>query len=304
MTPASDWCQRWSEKRHSWRHRSEGGFEARGFDVADISEGLAKAFVEREHYSGTYPASRLRYGLWTCRGELVGVAVLSVPVQRAVLSGPFPGLAPYRESLELGRFVLLDQVPANGETWFLTQAFRLAGRQGVRGVVSFADPVRRTSADGRVICPGHVGTIYQAANALYAGRGDARTILVLPDGRTLNNRALSKVRGLERGHEYVEALLERFGAAPRRGTDPRAWLVKALAQSGTRRIWHPGNHRYLFRIGRPAERRAVTIAMRARPYPKLGEVASVGDLSGSRSLRWRDFGGDVSPLALELAGDP
>jgi hypothetical protein len=29
-------------------------------------------------------------------------------------------------------------------------------------VVSFADPMVRQAADGTIVCPGHLGTIYQA----------------------------------------------------------------------------------------------------------------------------------------------
>ncbi|MEV4166005.1 hypothetical protein [Nonomuraea dietziae] len=89
------------------------------------------------HYSGTYPAAKLRLGLWDLdaqpptdqRGSpaLVGVAVLSVPTSRATLTNVFPHLEPYTESLELGRFVLADEVPGNGETWLLAELRRIAG---------------------------------------------------------------------------------------------------------------------------------------------------------------------------------
>ena len=107
---------------------------------------LSSRLTKHWHYSGTYVASRLRYGLWERLGALVGVAVLSVPVQAAVLTRPFPELMPYAESLELGRFVLADRVSGNGESWFLAQVFRLAARDGIRGVVSFSDPVARHDA--------------------------------------------------------------------------------------------------------------------------------------------------------------
>jgi hypothetical protein len=113
--------------------------------------------------------------------------------------------------------------------------------------------------------PGHVGLIYQASNALYAGRGTPRSLLVLPDGRVLNERALAKVRTLEPGHAYVEETLERFGAPPRRGADPAAWLRTALAAAGVRRLAHPGNHRYLFRLGDRAARRSIAVGLVGRP---------------------------------------
>ena len=194
--------------------------------------------------------------------------MLSVPVRPAVLTRPFPELVPLRESLELGRFVLADAVPSNAESWFLARAFRLAAVEGVRGVVSFSDPVPRRDAAGRVVFPGHVGVIYQASNAHYAGRGTPRALLLLPDGRVLHERALAKVRALERGHAYVEEMLERFGAPPRRGAEPAAWLRTALAAAGVRRVDHPGNHRYLFRLGDRAARRRVALGLPGWPYPK------------------------------------
>ncbi len=122
---ASDLCQRWRQRRHSWRHRSEGGFDADRYDVAPLAEAEARTFVEVNHYAGSYPAARLRFGLYD-GPWLVGVAVLAVPMQRRVLTAVFPDLEPYSESLELARFVLAEAVPANGESWFLARCWHLA----------------------------------------------------------------------------------------------------------------------------------------------------------------------------------
>jgi len=238
---ASDWCQRWVVRHHSWRHRSEGGFDAARYDVAPLAEAAARTFVEVNHYAGTYPAARLRFGLYD-GPWLVGVAVLGVPMQRRVLTTVFPDLEPYTESLELSRFVLAESVPANGESWFLARCWELATSQGVSGVVSFSDPVPRRTAAGELVFPGHVGTIYQASNAEYLGRTTPRRILLLPDGRVLSERALSKVRGDEQGHAYVERELVRFGARSRRlGEAGAAWLREALAAAHVRSVVHGGN---------------------------------------------------------------
>lgn len=262
-------CQRWRNHDHSWRHTSEGGFNPSRFDVALVDEDApVKAFVEQHHYSRSYPAARLRAGLYE-RGELVGVAVFGIPMQARVLTAAFPGLQPYAESLELARFVLLDHVPANAESWFLAQTFREIADQGVRGVVAFSDPVPRHAHDGTVVMPGHVGTIYQASNGLYAAeRSTPRTIWLGPDGRVLSARAAAKVRGLERGHEYVERQLVDWGATPRDGQPPAEWLQRALVEAGVRRVRHPGNHRYLFRVGSRRERSRVAVAVTSAPYPK------------------------------------
>ncbi len=52
---ASPWCQRWRERRHSWAHVRDGGFDARRYTVDVIpDEEPAKGFVLAHHYSGSY----------------------------------------------------------------------------------------------------------------------------------------------------------------------------------------------------------------------------------------------------------
>lgn len=267
IAPASDWCQRWNTGSHSWRHTSEGGFDKSRYDVEPIPDDTtAKAFVLDHHYSGSFPLALLRYGLYD-QGTLVGVAVLSGPQNDLVLTNVFPDLDPRGEAMELGRLVLLDAVPANAETWFVTQAFRLAAGSGVRGVVSFADPQPRT-VNGRVIFPGHIGTIYQAKNALYCGRATKRTLWVLPDGTVPGDRMKQKIRKQERGHEYAEKRLISFGARPMRaGEKPAVWMNEQLREI-TRPLRHSGNHRYVFTLGSATQRRHVRVAMPAAAYPK------------------------------------
>ncbi len=127
--------------------------------------------------------------------------MLSIPPQARVLTQVFPGLHPYAESLELGRLVLDDEVPANGGN--RGSSPRYSGRAalvGVRGIVSFSDPMPRAAADGTTITPGHVGTIYQALNAVYTSRGTERSLIVLPGGSIFSARAaqISCVQAPER----------------------------------------------------------------------------------------------------------
>lgn len=250
-------CQRWRDRRGTYRPAGEP-FDPRAYDVCPIwSDRVARGFVERHHYSATYPAARYRVGLYEC-GDLVGVAVFSEPVNARALR-PLPADA----SVELGRLVLLDHVRANAESWFIARAFDLLRREGFAGVLSFSDPVPRATAAGQVVFAGHIGTVYQASNAVYAGRGTARTLRLLPDGRVLNARALQKVRKLERGWRYVAALLEAHGAAPLAG-DPGAWLARWVPAL-TRPLRHPGNHKYLFALDRATRKHLPP----PRPYPKF-----------------------------------
>ncbi|MEH0433927.1 hypothetical protein QBB34_48060 [Streptomyces stelliscabiei] len=188
---ASPWCQRWRERRHSWAHVRDGGFDARRYTVDVIpDEEPAKGFVLAHHYSGSFPSVTVQFGLYdVVDGErrLCGVAVFGVPVSTAVLTKPLPELRPYTESLVCSRFVLLDECPANSESWFLANCLKRLLASGVRGVVSFADPVPRRTASGVLVMPGHVGTIYAATNAVYASRATARTVKLLPDGTVFHS---------------------------------------------------------------------------------------------------------------------
>lgn len=251
--------QRWRSGRALYRPAGEP-IRTRDYEVAKIaSDREAKAFVCAHHYSRSYPAARFRVGLY--RGpELAGVAVFSVPAQAAALAC-FGG-AP---AVELGRFVLLDEVRANGESWFLARAFELLRAEGIAGVVSFSDPVARTDADGRRVFPGHIGTIYQATNAVYRGRSKAERRLLLPDGTLLHGRALAKIRRRDRGWRYSAALLAAHGAAALgEHDDARAWLATWLPRL-TRTLLHTGNHRYAFALER-AVRRQLGEGL---PYPKM-----------------------------------
>lgn len=253
-------CQRWRDGRTSYRPAGEV-IDPRRFEVASIDQdGPARAFVEANHYAGTYPAARARFGLYQ-GPELVGVAVFSVPMRPEVLR-PFP----VDVAAELGRFVLLDHVPGNGESWFLARCLDVLRRRGWAGIVALSDPCPRPAADGAITFRGHVGTIYQAASAIYAGRATARTLRLLPDGRTFSDRAAQKIRGREVGWHYAVEQLRAVGA-PAPGDDLRAWLRLWLPRV-TRPLRHPGNHRYLLPLDRSARR----LCPASLPFPKLPDL--------------------------------
>lgn len=263
-------CQRWRHGRDNYRPAGEP-INTKLYGV-ELLEGdkLARSFVEQHHYSGSYPVARLRVGLYRTRGQLhgtdlVGVAVFSVPAQQRAI--PVRCGVPAAQGVELGRLVLLDEVPANGETWFLARARRLL-RQAlpqVRAILSYSDPVPRRRADGSLLKPGHVGTIYQASNALYLGRAASRTLYLDHQGRAISGRALSKIRNLERGHQYAQRQLQAAGAPPRlAGESAASWVKRSL--NHLRKLRHPGNHIYVWRLdggSAPAS---------ALPYPKTPDA--------------------------------
>lgn len=257
--------KRWQDRRERWRS-PDVVFSPDACAVDVVEERAARAFVVEHHYSGTFPAARLSVGLYQSR-RLAGVAVFSVPMQAAVVPR-YTGLAA-AAGVELGRFVLLPEVAYNGETWFLARALRLLREEkGCRAVVSYADPMERSTAAGLITKPAHFGTIYQASNAAFAGRASAQWMWIDRDGRAISRRALSKIRLREVGCAYAERQLVDAGAEPRRAfEEPVAWLARVLCEPTFRRIRHPGNFAYAFGLDRAA-RASIAAANDPLPYPR------------------------------------
>jgi hypothetical protein len=249
--------QRWYRRLGTWRDEHEV-IDTRAHEVAEIvDDATPKAFVETHHYSGTYPAARARFGLY--RGErLVGVAVFSHPPNEAVLRRlPCERMA----GVELGRFVLLPDVPGNGESWFLARCFEHLRARGIEALVSHSDPLPRRDAAGVLVLPGHVGTIYQSTNAVYGGRTKARHLWILPSGAVFSERTMAKIRARDRGHRYAVDQLVRHGAdRPGGDADLDAWLRSTLPRVA-RRVKHRGNHRYLWALDRRLRRAVAALAL-------------------------------------------
>ena len=249
-------CQRWHRRRASYRPAGEPIDVAR-HQVMPMDFGDAKRFVLEHHYSGSMPASQLQIGLYSkptpfSAEQLAGVLVFSVPVQEAAVPAWLEGLSP-RAGVEIGRLVLRDSVPANGETFMLGRAFRHLREQlpAVDGVLSYCDPMERTDADGNVVKRGHVGTIYKAHNARLAGTSSPRTLILGRDGRCVSQRALSKIRCGEQGAEYAMRQLVDMGAPARLPfEDGGAYVRRALLDGGFRRLRHPGNFVFTWRLNR------------------------------------------------------
>lgn len=260
-------CQRWRARRASYRPAGEVFDPSRASVHAIDDDSSVKRFVITHHYSASYPAARFRAGLFVkgrfAREQLVGVAVFSVPMNQRCVPHYFPGIEP-NAGVELGRLVLLDEVAANAESWFSARAFRLVRDElGVSAVVSYSDPHERLDAAGNVVKPGHVGIVYQALNAAYRGRSAARTLLVSADGRTVSQRALSKLRTDDRGAAYAYAQLRSMGAPEREPFESGEAFVRRAAAS-FRSVRHPGNHAYTWWLGSKAS--APTV--QRMPYPK------------------------------------
>lgn len=258
--------KRWRARREHWV-TPEDHFLPTGYAVDVVAEALAREFVVREHYSGSFPAARLSVGLWGPGPTLAGVAVFSIPMSQSVLRR-WTG-ADHSAAVELGRFVCAPSVKFNGETWFLRRCFRLLRREkGCRAVLSFADPLERRTAAGALTKAAHHGTVYMAKGAVLAGRATPRWLLLAPDGSVVSERMLSKIRGEEQGLDYAVRRLLGYGAPPRApGEEWAAWVARVSRLPLFRRLRHPGNLAYVFGLDRPTSARLVNLHDGGRPYP-------------------------------------
>lgn len=275
--------QRWRERRDRFVPNATSiDPDIHSVDVIDCYR-QAKPFVETHHYSGSFPATRLSCGLFrngaAGRSEMVGVCSFAVPMNNASIP-LHTGLEDYLSAVDLGRLVLLDDVPGNGESWFVSRAFRLLRREKpeIISVIAYSDPVRRIADDGTIVMPGHCGMVYQALSAELRGRSTPRTDAVLPNGRVASPRAISKIRSGDTGSAYAERQLIEAGASPRQfGESPAEWIARLKAEGIMRTRRHPGNLVYTFALTKAAR-----IAARNKPrhaYPLVDPSIRSGDVT-------------------------
>ena len=270
---ANDRCQRWDHRKAVYRPSRET-IDTGNYHACPIDEQVAKDFIQLHHYSGSYPASMIRIGLWEKqpfhKDNLVGVAIFGPSANQHVIPH-WTGQAA-SDGTTLSRFCLLDSVPANGETFFLGKCFRFLRelKPGLRTVIAYADPIARRNRSGQLVKPGHVGIIYQAFNGRFLGQSRARTLLLDPDGQVISERALSKLRRDECGRDYVLDSLVRSGApTPRLGESGEAYVNRVLAGDWLRPRRHSGNYVYAWPVGCRQQRRVVGVGFPGfLPYPK------------------------------------
>lgn len=204
------------------------------YSVEMIPAKIGKQFIIEHHYSHGVHNGPICVGL-LLEGRLVGVCAFAAPSSENVRSSIFG--EDYKESvIELHRLVLLDEVPKNGESFFIVRALKelKKHRSYYNAVVSFADPTEN-----------HLGVIYQATNALYCGRSAPATFYLDETGRLRHPR--------QNGKNITSDLAKERGWVP------------------TKR---EGKHRYLYLL--PNDRRHLKelkskFKLQVIPYPKKEE---------------------------------
>jgi hypothetical protein len=152
------------------------------YRVEQLEYKVARGFIILHHYAHTFPASCVRLGAYDPSGELIGVIVYGMPCQPKLAQSIVP-LLNQGDIYELQRLFVKDCTPKNFESWFISRTidWLKENKTQIKMLVSFADPHQ-----------GHLGTVYQATNWLFAGRSSAITVYLAIDGIVVHARTLSK----------------------------------------------------------------------------------------------------------------
>lgn len=163
------------------------------YTVRKMNSKQGKEFIKEHHYSKGCHNGPMCYGMFDSSDVLVGVCAFATPCSENVRRSVF-GEEMKSTVTELHRLVLLDEIPPNAESWFIAKALKLLkqDKPEYRAVLSFADATE-----------GHVGTIYQATNALFCGTSGKATFYFDVTGRLRHPRQngvnISKQEALNRG---------------------------------------------------------------------------------------------------------
>lgn len=154
------------------------------WEVRAVPLSVARAIVEREHYSkGASNTATYLHGLFP-KGALfdeqcVGVAWW-IPPTRAAALATYP--ANCNGVLALSRMAINSEVPNNACSFLLSRSARLVDRNRWPCLVTYADEWR-----------GHTGAIYRAVGWEYCGKTKPERTYVL-GGRMIARKAGPKTR--------------------------------------------------------------------------------------------------------------
>lgn len=252
--------QRWREKRSRYVD-DLSVIDTRRYAVDGIGPEIARHFVAVHHYLPNFPAAIFSAGLFGPgsggTSQLVGVAVFAVPSTNAVITR-HTGFDDPAAGTTLARFLLLDEIAANAESWMLARAFRLlrAEKPGIEAIVSYSDP-----------WAGHIGRIYQALSAAHRGVTRPRTIYRI-GAIPVSGRTLSKIRLGERGASGgIDQIVALGAPRPLLTETAGAWLDRLHRERILLRVPHPGLYTYVFELSRRA--RALGRDLPSKPYPRV-----------------------------------
>jgi hypothetical protein len=186
--------------------------------------------IVKYHYTHARPpGTAVTFGAFAGQ-EFVGVVTFGSPAGVNIWKS-VPGLNARHELCELTRLWVKDAAPRFYESRMISRALKMLATQArFRAVVSYADPLA-----------GHVGTVYQAANWVFAGQSAGGEKVDLGDGVLLH-----KMTATDQFRTNNIAEIRR--------QHPAAQMVKV-----------PGKYQYIYALDQSLW---PTFRAVAKPYPK------------------------------------
>lgn len=130
--------------------------------VKEIDYNTAEEMVLKYHYLHRKSPYLIAFGLFR-NDDLKGVIIYGIPPSRALQVGVC-GKDNADYVMELNRLWVNDDVPANGESFFISQSLKMLRESKHKEryiIISYAD----TSQN-------HIGIVYQSTNWIYTGLSD------------------------------------------------------------------------------------------------------------------------------------
>lgn len=205
-----------------------------GCTVREITARAARAVILKYEWLGTMGRTHSAFGLFSAEGELIGVACFGLST--GIQASDMCGVENRKKAIALERGACVHYAPPNAASFLISRACELMTEKGFRVFYAYAD-----------VEAGEMGTVYQACNWLYIGKGVGRNgrmreNWIRPDGSEVTSRTLR-----HNGLRKADALALGWRPVPRNA-----------------------KHKFLLILGDKWERRALRKALRypVLPYPK------------------------------------
>lgn len=242
--PARDACY---QKQRRDEYMAEGTPSVPHLDVGRaeirrVSYALAKQIILKYEWLGTMTPSRHHYGLFFgpwCAG------VVCYTFVTATVYGHKEFCVTRDEFVTLSRGACVHWAPPGANSRLVSVSLRLLAEDSdCKVVVAYSDEDA-----------GEIGTIYQACNWFYIGRGQSNYQFIAPNGRIYDNKIVYDLR-------------ERSGRL-----DTVTWSEQrdALLKAGWQVQMSNPKHRYAYPLTKSMRKRLEGMA---QPYPKRAAEAT------------------------------
>lgn len=198
----------------------------------------AKYACQNWHYSKCMPSGKtVKIGVWE-KDIFIGVVIFSMGSGNATRGDKY-GLKPKTEVAELARVALTKHT--NTVSKIISISIKMLKKQsaGLKMIISFADYERI----------GHIGTIYQAGNWIYAGMSKSNDVIVIHGERVHRRSVFAKY-----------------------GINSLVWVKQNIDPSA--HFMSNTKHRYIMPLDNETRDRLKHLG---KPYPKRVTKANSGD---------------------------